>query len=283
MIRLGDITYSNCFPVHARFIDRGPPDWVTLVRGTPGELNAELAAGRVDVAPCSSIEYARHAAEYVLLPDLSIASDGDVGSIVLESRVPVAALDGALVAIPTASATSVVLLRALLEERYGVGPEYQWFDQSATDPFRTGAAAALWIGDVALRRSAPAGHRRIDLGGEWTQWTGLPFVYALWQARHAGTSAQELRRLHGELIESRAWFERNAEALAGRHAERFGMAQDRLLRYWRTIRYDMDERLEQGLHRFWAYAVRLGEAPSVPALEWLAPLPHARRGRDAGG
>ena len=280
MIRLGDIEYSNCFPVHARLIDEGPPAGVSLVRGTPGELNAALAAGRVDVAPCSSIEYARHADRYVLLPDLAIASVGAVGSILFESRVPTAALDGRTIAVPTASATSVVLLRALLEQREGIRPSYRWFDQRAGDPIGSDTAAALWIGDVALRRAPGAGHVVTDLGRAWTDWTGLPFVYALWQARRSPAHAKAYGRLQRELIASRAWFEQNAEVLAGRHAARFGMAPDRLLRYWRSLRYDLDARLEEGLVRFWECAVRLGEAPAVPALEWIEPARGPQR--DAG-
>lgn len=38
-LRLGHITYSNCFPVHARFIDQGPPEGVALAQGVPSLLN----------------------------------------------------------------------------------------------------------------------------------------------------------------------------------------------------------------------------------------------------
>lgn len=253
------------------------------MRGTPGELNAALAQGAVDVAPCSSIEYARHADQYVLLPDLAIASDGAVGSILFESRVPTAALDGMTIAVPTASATSVVLLRALLEEREGIRPSYRWFDQGTGDPFEGETAAVLWIGDVALRRAPGAGHLLTDLGRAWTDWTGLPFVYALWQARRSPAHAKGLGRLHRELIASHAWFEQNAQVLAGRYATRFAMPADRLLRYWRSLRYDLDARREAGLVRFWECAVRLGEAPAVPALEWIEPARGLQRGAGIDG
>ncbi len=62
MLRLGHIVYSNCFPVHARFIDQAPPAGVTLTHGVPSRLNELLGRGEIDVAPCSSIEYARDAA-----------------------------------------------------------------------------------------------------------------------------------------------------------------------------------------------------------------------------
>src|SRR5688500_3636940 len=112
MIKLGHIEYSNCFPVHALLLTRMPAgSAVELVGGTPAELNEALAAGTIDVAPCSSIEYARHAERYRLLPDFVIGSDGPVGSILFECSRPIAELNDATIKVPTASATSVVLLK----------------------------------------------------------------------------------------------------------------------------------------------------------------------------
>jgi chorismate dehydratase len=280
MIRLGDIEYRNCYPVHARLIEEGPPAGVELVRGSPGELNGRLAAGEIDVAPCSSIEYARHAAEDRLLPGLAIASDGAVGSILFETTVDVEALGGARVALPTASATSVVLLRGLLEERWKIKPEYGWYDQrNDADPVAEGARAALRIGDVALRRSVPEGRRVIDLGEAWTEWTGLPFVYALWQARWRADQANEMDALHDILLSSHAWFRENAEELAERKSRHFDLEPARLLAYWRSLEYVLDERLERGMLAFYDLAVRLGEAPAVPELRWL----EAARSNDGSG
>ena len=51
MLKLGHITYSNCFPVHARIIDCGAPEGVEIVEGVPSYLNARLERGEIDVAP----------------------------------------------------------------------------------------------------------------------------------------------------------------------------------------------------------------------------------------
>lgn len=280
MIRLGDIEYSNCYPVHAQLIEEGPPAGVELVRGTPGELNAALAAGQIDVAPCSSIEFARHADAYHILPGLAIASNGAVGSILLETERDIADLAGTTVAVPTASATSVVLLRGLLEERWKIKPQYRWYDQrAATDPAAEGASAVLRIGDIALRRDVSANRRVLDLGEAWTEWTGLPFVYALWQARWRPEYARDLDALHDALLSSHGWFRANAVELADRRAAHFQLESARLLAYWRSLEYVLDERLERGLLAFYALAARLGEAPAVPALQWLE---GARMGGSAG-
>jgi chorismate dehydratase len=270
MIRLGHIDYSNCVPVHSRLLERERPEGIQLVMGVPSELNDAMVAGRVDVAPCSSIEFARHAGDYTLLRDLAIGSDGAVGSILMESAVPIEALDDREIWLPTASASSVVLLRILLEKRFGLKPRYSWYHQAdAGDPVGIHAAAVLRIGDIALRRRAPADRYVTDLGALWTEWTGLPFAYAVWQVR-SSAPADEIGRLHEILLESRSFFAEHAAELAARHAPRFGLDTERLNRYWTSLRYDLDDRMQEGLLRFYALAAEIGEAPPVHALRWFA-------------
>jgi chorismate dehydratase len=276
MIRLGHIEYSNCVPVHAGLLEATPPD-VVLVRDVPSRLNRALADGTIDAAPCSSIEYARHAGEYLILPGHAIGSHGPVRSILLETTVTPEALGGHVVAVPDASATSVVLLRALLELRLGVRPRLEWFDQGrAEDPIDRGAAAALRIGDVALRRTAPAGRHVIDLGAEWTAWTGLPFVFAVWQVRR-DAGAATARRLAELLRASRAWYAHHAVRLAYSHGPRYGLEPGRLLEYWNSLRFELDDAMMDGLLRFYRYAADLREAPVTEALE-LVPLDPADSG-----
>jgi chorismate dehydratase len=269
VLTLGHISYSNCFPVHAAILDRGPPAWLRVVEGVPSRLNALLAAGGIDVAPCSSIEFARHATRYRILPDLVIGSRGPVRSILLVSGVDPRSLEGRTVAVPTASATSVVLLKVLLLRRWGVRARFVDFDQAADDPFAGGADAALFIGDVALRedlyRDRP---HRFDLGEVWARETGLPFAFAVWQARE-GADAPGLRRLHAELIASREYGAAHREDLAARWAHRFGLAPERLARYWADLAYDLDPSMIEGLQTFYRMAAEIGEIPAAPEPRFL--------------
>ncbi|HVC21631.1 MAG TPA: menaquinone biosynthesis protein [Vicinamibacterales bacterium] len=267
MLRLGHILYSNCFPVHAGLIDRGLPPGVSLVRGIPSDLNRQLAAGALDVAPSSSIEFARHADRYRILPDLVIGSRGPVQSILLIGRPP-QALDGRRVALSTASATSVVLLKILCRVRWNVRPEFFPFDQIREDPFAAGAEAALFIGDVALRPDLrPQAEARIDLGREWNEQTGLPFAFAVWQV--SGGEPAALRRLHAALIESRAYGLTHGRELAQRHAGAFGLPAPFLEQYWANLAFVLDEPMQEGLKQFYRLAVEAGELPAAPALRWL--------------
>jgi chorismate dehydratase len=267
-VRLGHITYSNCFPVHARIIDRGPPEGVSIVEGVPSYLNGLLERGEIEVAPSSSIEYARNADRYRILPELVIGSRGPVRSILFLSRRHPSELAGCTVAMPSASATSVVLLKILLAERWGVRPDTVWFDQAREDPFAAGAEAALFIGDVALRGDLyPAVPHRYDLGAEWWDHTGLPFAFAVWQA--AGGSDAELRRLHAALLESRAYGTQNRSALAEKYAAHFGFDAAFLDSYWAGLSFDLDGAMIEGLQAYYQLAAAIGEIPTPPPLNWV--------------
>ena len=270
MIRLGHIEYSNCFPLHAELLEQGHPG-VRIVHGVPSELNRALALGEIDIAPASSIEFARHADTYRVLPEFVIGSMGAVQSILLESTRPIEELNETRIAIPTASATSVVLLKILLRLKYNVAVRFEWFRQELWgDPFRTGADAVLWIGDVALRRSFTGTRLVYDLGDEWTQWTDLPFAFAVWQTTIPPQRDTELEPLMDSFRRSRERFRQNATELAARHAEEFGVLPQRLARYWKSLCYEFNPAMQEGLLHFYRLAHALGEAPHVESVAWAS-------------
>jgi chorismate dehydratase len=267
-LRLGNIIYSNCFPVHARLLDRPEEGDPYLVDGVPSLLNGLLARGIIDAAPSSSIEFALHADRYRILPDLAIGSRGPVRSILFLTGDEPRALGGRVVAVPTASATSVVLLRILLRIRWGVEPVFQWFDQTRDDPFAEGASAALFIGDVALRNGLyPSVPLRFDLGLEWWSETGLPFAFAVWQT--PVTADAPLLQLHRTLLESRRYGSEEVTRLAHRYSDRFSMTPAALHRYWTDLSYELDDSMVEGLETFYRLAAEIGAIPRVPELRWV--------------
>src|SRR5580765_5037858 len=132
-MKVGRIGYINCYPVYGA-IDRGavtmPAD---LVTGTPAELNELLVAGELDVSVISAIEYARHAKDLVLLPNLAISCDGPVRSVALFSRRTVDQLDGRTVLLSASSRTSVALLELLCRAVWKIKPKFAEARAEATD------------------------------------------------------------------------------------------------------------------------------------------------------
>src|SRR6476660_8957937 len=152
-MRVGRIAYINCYPVYGA-IDRGivPLD-AELVTGVPTALNREMAAGTLDVSVISAVEYARDATKYLLLPDLSICSDGPVRSVVLFSKRPASELQGRRVLVSKSSMTSVALLELLFENVWDAKPAFIPANAELSDVARFSDEdhdARLVIGDAAL-------------------------------------------------------------------------------------------------------------------------------------
>jgi chorismate dehydratase len=271
--KLGYIDYLNSLPVY-HGLETGVvplPKDVWLTKAPPTTLNARLLAGDVHVSPVSSIEYARHADELVLLPDLSIASTGFVHSVCLFYRNGLETLENGKVCVTDESATSDLLLRILLQKRFGLQVERV---KGVPDLEEIGHAydAALLIGDSALRAAlAYPNLGRLDLGEEWHRWTGNPMVFAVWVARRdfAEAEPQKLGAIHAALKASKEWGRLHRTEIVERARKRAFLSRAYMERYFRDLNYDLDARKLAGLARYYQYAHEIGEIARVPPL---APL-----------
>jgi len=270
-MKLGRIGYINCYPIYGA-IDRGAvPMPATLVTGTPAELNDLLVAGELDVSVISAIEYARHRRDLVLLPDLAISCDGAVRSVMLFSRVPVEELGRATVLVTASSRTSVALLELLCRERWRVRPRLVQARAEASD--LDGLAglphdAVLVIGDPALLLAGRGAYpHRVDLGAAWKEWTGLPFVFAVWAARRA-VRPEAVGAVHAALLASRVWGLAHLEILAGAAADATGMSREACHAYFAGLDFALTPRHLAGLSEFFARLAARGLVPAG-ALQFL--------------
>ena len=179
-VRLGWIDYLNSLPVyHGLSTGKVPFDGIELFSAPPTQLNGMLASGALDVSPISSIEYARHADDLVLLPDLSINSTGFVHSVSLFFRNGVDSLRDGRICVTGESATSDVLLKVLLAKRLGIQAE-RVKGEPDLEELGKSYEGVLYIGDSAMKAAlAYPQLGRLDLGDEWTRWTGTPMVFAV--------------------------------------------------------------------------------------------------------
>lgn len=206
--RVGHIQFLNCLPLYWGLARTGNLLDLDLSKDTPEKLSDQLVNGALDIGPITCVEYLRHADQLVVLPDIAVGSDGPVMSCVIVSRLPLHELDGKRVALGSTSRTSVRLARLLLEEREGVRPEY-FSCPPDLELMLADADAAVLIGDPALRASleqAPQQGLAVhDLGEMWKEWTGLPFVFAVWAARreYAESHPEVVAAVHRAFLESR--------------------------------------------------------------------------------
>ncbi len=250
--RVGKVRYINCEPVYYGIEEGAVEADCDLIEGTPAELNRMLEQGELDISVISSVAYAQSPGKCRLLPDLAIACDGAVGSVVCLSRLPHQELDGERVLITEESLTSVYLLRLLLERRYGVRPVY--LRGEVPDALPAEVAAALLIGDPALRASYERKYpHQMDLGEGWKALTGLPFVFALWGVREGfyQTNPERTRKLHRALLASKAYSLGRAEVLSAAVHTRVGISEEACLNYFRKqLSFDLTPRHLEGLEQF---------------------------------
>jgi chorismate dehydratase len=129
------------------------------------------------------------------LPELGIACNGPVRSILLISRGPFEEIRK--LAVDSSSRTSEALARIILGERYGCRPEITALAPSLEDMLVENDAALI-IGDPALRLDPVAlRYNVLDLGAEWVKWSGLPMVFAVWAGRSEFLTAQAAAAFRG--------------------------------------------------------------------------------------
>ncbi len=270
--RVGHIPFLNCHPLHFGLVATEAIHGLELVRGTPAELARLMLAGELEVAPMPSIEYLRHADDFLLLPGLAIAARGEVQSVQLVGKVAPEQLSGP-VAMTESSLTSQVLLALLMKDLWAV--DVPCFAGAVDIPqvFER-AQAALLIGDEALRLSTgTAGDLLLtDLGAAWAQLTGLPMTYAVWAVRR--DFARDEPALLGEVAHglgsSLAWSLDHLDAVVDDAAAREGVAPSQLATYFANLDYDFGEPAERGLLAFARRARAHGHLARVPNLEFAA-------------
>jgi chorismate dehydratase len=266
-MKIGRIPYINCYPVYGA-IDRGIVKLdAELVDGVPTDLNRKMSAGALDISVVSAVEYARDADRYLLLPDLAISCDGPVRSVMLFSKRPATELTSRDVIVSKSSMTSVALLELLFEHVWHSRPRFVPGDAEVKDVVIAGshdADARLVIGDAALVLGSNHRDRYpfvYDLGQTWKDWTGQPFVFAVWVAQRA-TDVKEALVAHASLITSRNWGLQHLSDLAEQAHKATGVARDVCAEYLSGLDYGLSYPHLAGLTEFYRRLVERGRIPN---------------------
>jgi chorismate dehydratase len=262
-LRIGAVNYLNTKPLICD-LDRLAPE-AELILEVPSRLADLLAEGHLDVALIPVIEYFR-AGTYTIVPDIAIASRGPVLSVTLFSRVPWA--DIRRVALDAGSRTSAALTEILFRKRHDVSPEIVPLplDQAAED---MEADAVLLIGDRAMHACLPGFAHAFDLGQEWFDWTGLPFVYAVWAVREG----VDLGDVATALREAKRCGCARCGPIAQHEAPRLGLDAGFCRRYLANIiHFDLGPREQAGLNHYYRLAAELRLAPAGVPLAFYQAL-----------
>ncbi|MCA9800399.1 MAG: menaquinone biosynthesis protein [Cyanobacteria bacterium HKST-UBA02] len=267
--RIGQIDFSNCLPVNLP-ISQGKVDIELEAEfhpDNPARLNEMLGRGELDISAVSSYFYLqnRERQGLTLLPGLSIASLGDVGSVLFFHEESLESLPDKPVAVPDTSLTSINLLRLMIYKSTGKMPELlvlspvELDELIESDGLRAAGrdfAGILLIGDHALRADQSLGARlaRTDLGRWWWDRTGLPMVFGLWVGRSAFVSANKdcfdstARALNSAC---KAGLSDCFEAVLEAAGRKTGLSRERLRHYYTgELNYQLSDDHIKGLELF---------------------------------
>jgi chorismate dehydratase len=249
-VKVGAVSYLNAWPLTWTLAGAGQR-W-SVRQDVPAVCAALLHSGEVDLGLIPSVEYLQ-APDYRFVPGVGIGSRGAIGSVAIYTRRDMR--DVRRLALDTTSRTSVALARVLCARRYRIRPELV--------PHRPDLArmvkdcdAAVMIGDRALEADHDGlGLHKVDLGIEWTELTGLPFIYAAWTGRPDAVDATHVR----DLQQAQAEGVRAIDAIAAEYGQGDATRTRRATSYLRdNVRYGLGPEEAAGLQMFLDYAAELG-------------------------
>jgi chorismate dehydratase len=170
-IKISAVSYTNTKPFIYGLEHDDVLQQIDLSLDIPSECAAKVIDGRVDVGlmPVAAIPLVPNAN---IISDYCIGSVGAVNSVFIFSNVPVHEIK--TLKLDSQSRTSNNLAKVLLKFYYKQEVTFTTDPDAETD-------AIVLIGDRTFgkKEQFPFSY---DMGQEWMDFTGLPFVYAAWVA-----------------------------------------------------------------------------------------------------
>lgn len=177
MVKISCVSYLNSKPFIYGLQHSDIMNEINLHLDMPSECARKLEENEVDIglAPIAALE---EMDEYHIISDYCIGADGEVGSVLLASEVPIHHIQNIL--LDYQSRTSVILVQVLAEKFWKITPQFHEAGQNY-ESLITGTTAGIIIGDRTFAMKSKYKYV-YDLAHEWKLFTNLPFVFACWVA-----------------------------------------------------------------------------------------------------
>ena len=173
-ITVGHVPNLECEAFYFDMERRG----IALVDMDPSQVADALEDGAIDAGPIPLLDVPRLEPNAAPIQRFCVASVTHAVSCVLLSNKEIGELSGGKIALNEPDPTCLRLLRVILELRHGITGTSFVDAQSEHD-----AMFLTWNRGLRGRRAVRGFAHRYDLGEEWQEWTGLPFVFNRWMAR----------------------------------------------------------------------------------------------------
>ena len=170
-ITVGHVPNLECEAFYFDMERRG----ITLLDLEPNQVADALAEGEIDAGPVPLLDVPRLELSASPIQRFCVASVNRAVSCVLISNREIGELSDAAIAVSNPDSTTLNLLRVLLSQKHGIGG-VSFVDRDADHD----AMFLTWNHGLRGRRAIRGFPHRYDLGEEWQEWTGLPFVFNRW-------------------------------------------------------------------------------------------------------
>ncbi len=167
-IRVSAVSYLNTKPFLYGLERSSLLQNMDLQLDIPSDCAAKLMDGRVDIG-LIPVAVLPMLAFYEILSDYCIGANGEVNSVFLLSNLPLNKIN--TIQLDEHSKTSNLLTRVLASKHWKINPTFSYQKSEAK----------VLIGDRTFGITSSYDNV-YDLAEEWKNWTGLPFVFAVWAA-----------------------------------------------------------------------------------------------------
>lgn len=261
-LSVGEISYTNIRPMF-HYIDREllTSKGCEFVPAIPSTLNKNMSEGRIHVGGISSFAFGENAGKYKILPHLSVSAPSNVGSIFLFSKYKIEDLGKASIALTSSSATSVHLLKIILQHFYEIDAHYETTAPDY-DQMMKKHDACLLIGDDAIVAYLNKSDDifRYDLGELWASFTNLPMTYAVFAVRKEAyeENPKLLSELHQQFLLSKNMCIRDGYADM---IQSIQLELDGSVAFWKNyfarLNHELTEKHLEGLYYYYKLAYDL--------------------------
>ncbi|HYA15324.1 MAG TPA: menaquinone biosynthesis protein [Syntrophales bacterium] len=270
-MKLGYINYLNCYPFYYHMFEISPIPDVQIFPRYPSDLNRLMKREEIDMSPISAAAYTDLGKDVVLLPDFCLSSVGYVHSVILKSMVPIEELHKKKVGLSSASQTSVVILKILLEHYYSIKPLYLTTNPNPSHKNHD-IDAALIIGNEAMLQGVSP--YTYDLGDLWLRKTGYPVVFAVFAVRRSVIehNLSKVMAVINSYYQSLACLDHNREILIQKATARYPSVKWDIDSYYRSLEYTFTPELKDALSFYFSLAGELGLLKKVSTVRYMDPI-----------
>jgi len=257
--------YTNKYynePLVHGFLQNPSQSSLKLSLQSETECIRKLLQGEIELALMHSLGYAKGKGNWKIFPEICSGWRGMSQSTLLFFNNNLDHINS--IALEEDALTESALLKILLMEKYELEPVYISM-QADPDSMLDHADAALIVGIRSLKYKQHNSHF-LDLGEEWHDLTGLPFVSSIWVGHEMLSTPQLIpafKKAHQSGMEN---LHSICKDLALKNEIDTGTLEDH---FRNDLCFNLGPEEKEGLLEFYRYAFYLGLIEHIPDLHFF--------------